>query len=514
MTGERVTTDVVVIGGGLGGLSAARHLQERGYDVVVIEQHTKPGGYAHYFRAGGYRFEVALHALDGLGPGGWARPMFEMLGILDTVEFNRLDPFYTVAFPDFEVAVPSDLGEYLERFGEVLPEARDGVRRLFEAIGRVGHDVARLAADRRSGVRVDPAGMMERYPDMATAFAGSWADFMGRYLEGPEARALVSTLWGYLGLPPSRLSGGQFALTLLSYHTAGAWYPTGGSGAMSFAIMDAIVEAGGEVHLRHAVESIVPDGERRVVVTTDRGLVVEAAAAVSNASPRSTAAMLPPDLVPDEWVETIDADVPALSTLTVHLGVAADLVASGWDHHEYFSVPGYDQEEEYRAILAGDFARAGMIVSNYSVTDPGCAPEGKTVIVLTTLAPWDHADVWGTGGDTAGYQTNPAYLEVKEAAGRILIDRARRLIPGLDGAIEVVRIGTPLTNARFVRQPHGSIYGREHTVANMMQRRKPTTPIPNLFLAGAWVGGGGMTAVIGSGRSAAGAVDRYLAAER
>ncbi|MCL1593460.1 MAG: NAD(P)/FAD-dependent oxidoreductase [Actinomycetia bacterium] len=507
---ETITTDVVVVGGGLGGLSAARHLQVQGYDVVVLEHHSKPGGYAHYFRADGYRFEVALHALDGLGSNGWARPMFDTLGILESVEFNELEPFYTVSFPDFSVTVPTGIDEYVERIAEVLPDERDGVRNLFDAIKQVGHDVARYTRDRASGEHFDQMEMVGRYPAMAMAFSSSWSQFVDRYVRSTEGKALVATLWGYLGLPPSRLSAGQFALTLLSYHTAGAWYPTGGSGAMSFAIKDKIEEHGGDVRLRTTVTAIEVMGPQHVTVSTDKDLVVEARAVVSNASPSATAALLPPGAMEPEWLDDVQSDVAALSTMTVHLGVARDLAADGWDHHEFFDMVGYDFESEYESILKGEFTDVGMIVSNYSVTDPACAPDGKTALVLTVLAPWDHNDVWGTGGNLKEYQENPGYIATKEAAGQILIDRACRLIPTLRDAIEVVRIGTPLTNVRYIMQPGGSIYGREQTVQNMMERRKPTTPIPNVFLAGAWIGGGGMTAAVGSGKSAAKAVHRYL----
>jgi prolycopene isomerase len=505
-----ITTDVVIVGGGLGGLSAARHLQERGYDVVVLEHHTKPGGYAHFFRSSGYRFEVALHALDGLGPGGWAKPMFETLNISETIDFNQLDPFYTVSFPDFDLVVSTDIDEYIDVVADVLPDERDGLRALFDAITRIGHDVGRLTMDRRSGIKVNQMQMLERYPDMAMAFASNWEAFVSQYLTSQEAKAVVTTLWGYLGLPPSTLSAGQFALTLLSYFSAGAWYPTGGSGAMSFAIADAIEDAGGSVILRNTVTSIVPDGPQSVTVTTDKGLVVQAKAVVSNASPASTAELLPEGTVDDHWMGRIESDAPALATFTVHLGVGRDLAAEGWDHHEFFEMSGYDIEAEYEAIISGDFAHAGMIISNYSVIDPGCAPEGKSVIVLTALAPWDHNDVWGTGGDIDGYQDNPRYIAAKEAVAAILIDRAAQRIPHLKESIEVMLIGTPLTNARYMLQPQGSIYGREQTVANMMNRAGSSTPVPNLFLAGAWIGGGGMTAAVASGRSAAGAVSRYL----
>lgn len=507
---ERIETDVVIVGAGLGGLSAARHLQESGHGVVVVEGHTKPGGYAHFFRKEEFRFEVALHALDGLDDGGWAKPMFETLGIMGRVEFNRLEPFYTVRYPDFEVAVPADVPGYLAVFSEVLPNESDGVRHLFGAIGRVGHDVARYARDRSAGTRVPPHEMPTRYPDMSTAFGSSWQTFVDRYLDSVEARALVSTLWGYLGLPPSKVSAGQFALTLLSYHTGGAWYPTGGSGTMTWAITEVIEENGGHVHLRNIATSIVPSADG-VTVVTDKGLTITAKAVVSNASPKATLGLLPVGMVDPAWADGFTSDVPALSSLVVHLGVERDLAAEGWNHHEFFDMRGYDLDAEYEAILAGRFEDASMIISNYTVADPGCAPAGCSVIALTTLAPWDHAAVWGTGGNLENYRVNPEYLRVKEEAGRVLIDRADALIPGLRASIVTSNIGTPLTNVRYVRQPQGSLYGREQSVENMMDRRSPRTPIPNLFLTGAWIGGGGMTAAVASGRSAAKAASRYLA---
>lgn len=506
---ERISVDVAVVGGGLGGLSAARHLQEKGLSVSVLEGHSKPGGYAHFFRKDDFRFEVALHALDGLGPRGWARPMFETLGILDTVEFNELDPFYTVRFPDFEVSVPADIPGYLAAFGDVFPEELDGARDLFAAIERIGHDMARYAADRGRGVRVPQHEMPQHYPDMAAAFASSWEQFVGRYLRTDEAKALVGTLWGYLGLPPSRLSGGQFALVLLSYHTGGAWYPTGGSGTMSWKIVEQIELAGGTVHLRTVVESI-ERADGRWLVRTNKDVEVEARAVVSNASPVATSRLLDPGIADPGWATELVSETPSLSSLVVHLGLDRDLAAEGWDHHEFFDMVGYDYEAEYDAIVDGRFGEAGMIVSNYTVSDPGNAPPGGTVLVLTTLAPWDHRDVWGTGGRLDGYRSNPEYQRIKNEAGDVLIDRAEALIPGLRDSILHANVGTPLTNRRYVRQEAGALYGREQTVMNQMNRRGARTPIDGLFLCGAWIGGGGMTAAIGSGRSAARAAARHL----
>jgi phytoene dehydrogenase-like protein len=129
---------------------------------------------------------------------------------------------------------------------------------------------------------------------------------------------------------------------------------------------------------------------------------------------------------------------------------------------------------------------------------------------MMSLAPWDYRNVWGTGGDLNDYSENPAYVQIKNEAAESLIDRAGRLIPGLRDSIVVKEVATPLTNVRYGLSPEGSIYGRQQTVENLLNRRSPKTPIPNLFLAGAWVGGGGMSTALGSGRTAAFIAGRLL----
>jgi prolycopene isomerase len=507
---ETLRADAVVIGAGLGGLGAAGYLARAGHTVVVLEHHTVPGGYAHEFKRRRFRFEVALHALDGAGRGGWLQPMLDDLGVLDRVEFIEIDPFYTARFPDLEITVPADLSGYLSELKEAFPAEAAGIDDLFATIGRVASDTVRYSEERTSGGRPNAMEMMERYPDMAVAFSQNWQTFMATYVGNARLQGVISTLWGYFGLPPSRVSAGLFALALHSYHTTGAWYPRGGSQAMSRAIVEGIVQRGGSVHFRNRVTRIDVEGGRAVAVETNRGLRVEADVIVSNASPAATVAMAGTAHFDESFLASVERDVPSLSNLVVYLGVDRDLAAEGWDHHEFFLAEGYDVEADYEAMVAGDFARTGMVIANYTDADPRCAPEGHSVLAMMSLAPWDHRNVWGTAGDLDGYSENPEYLTIKEEAADCLIDRAEALIPGLRDAIVVKEVGTPLTNVRYGLSPEGSIYGRQQTVENLLNRRSPKTPIPNLFLAGAWVGGGGMSAALSSGRTAAAIAGQLL----
>ena len=92
-----------------------------------------------------------------------------------------------------------------------------------------------------------------------------------------------------------------------------------------------------------------------------------------------------------------------------------------------------------------------------------------------------------------------------------LIQKAEEaLLPGLSGAIEVIEIGTPLTNVRYTSNYRGAIYGWDQTVNNSGSRRVGhATPIKNLYLAGAWSRPGhGYGAVIPSGLECFGEIMR------
>jgi prolycopene isomerase len=274
---------------------------------------------------------------------------------------------------------------------------------------------------------------------------------------------------------------------------------------------------GGEVRYRQDVDGIeVVDG-KAVAVTTAKGLRVEADLIISNANPSDTMLrFIGPDHLPNEYARSVKeaTDRPALGSLVVYLGLEKDLIAEGWPHHELFVATTYDLEEDYAAMREGRWEDVGLVISHYDHVDPTCSPEGSSVLSITTLAPWDYSDQWGTHGDLDDYSDNKRYVEIKEAAGQTLVDRVAELIPGLKDSIVHIEIGTPITNWRYSLNPSGSIYGSEQTVENMyMNRLSERTPITNVFLTGAWVFGGGMSAAMMSGRSVARRADNYFAGE-
>src|SRR5438270_8780325 len=101
--------DLVVIGGGIGGLATAALAQRQGLRTALLEAHTKLGGCAGYFRRGPYTFDAGATALMGLSPGEPIGDLLELLG----VEFEGVTtPIYRVHLPDRVVDIVSDPGRF------------------------------------------------------------------------------------------------------------------------------------------------------------------------------------------------------------------------------------------------------------------------------------------------------------------------------------------------------------------------------------------------------------------
>jgi prolycopene isomerase len=318
----------------------------------------------------------------------------------------------------------------------------------------------------------------------------------------PKLKAVISGLWGYFGLPPSKLSPFYYAMPLIGYLEQGGYYPAGTSQKISDALAGIVKKNGGEVKLNTRVERILTREHAATGVRTADGAEYKGRVVISNANAIDTLTrMMDEKEFLKDTLARMDKLSVSFSTLLVWLGLKTDLVRKvGIKDSEIFYYRGYDLEADYQAALDGGLsADPGFGLTLYDNVCPGCSPKGKNTINIIATQGYDY---WKKYETDYFYGNKDAYTKEKLRLADILIDKVeKRFLPGLRQAIEVKEVATPLTNLRFTSNPRGAIYGWDQTVDNSGQRRFPQkTPIKNLYLSGAWTfPGHGYGACIPSG---------------
>jgi all-trans-retinol 13,14-reductase len=491
--------DVVVIGSGLGGLSCAAAFARQGFRPLVVEQHGKPGGYATAFaRPGGYVFDVSLHSTTVSARDGVYNLIAGFPEITE-VEFLPHPTLLREIYPYHDLRVAQrDPAAYVSQLTGLFPDEREGIAGLFEDMAALASEVGRLSS---TGGRIDMSRFPVDYPHLFRLNGKTWGEMVDARVRDPRLKAIVSGQWGYYGLPPSRLSCFYYAIPFMGYLSAGGYYPRGHSQSISTAFTRYIEGHGGKVLLNTKVDRILLRDGMAAGVATSGATEFRSRVVVSNADPFATFQRMVPD-------QSALADYEAawrgysvsLSCFQVFLGLKEDLVGRlGITDSEIFISPDYDPEAAYAHALAGEVEQGGVGVTLYDAIYRGYSPPGKNTVNLLVLqgyGPWERFEADYFAGRKAEYD------RAKRRMADVLIRNAEQaLLPGLSRAVEVMEIGTPLTNVRYTGHRRGAIYGWDQTVNNSGGTRVGhATPIRNLYLAGAWSRPGhGYGAVIPSG---------------
>jgi len=504
--------DVVVIGAGGGGLSAAAKLAKNGFSVALLEQSYRVGGCMGMIRRGDYSMEIGLHALDALdAPDGMNRKTFEDIGILDKITPVKLDPMYVSAFPEHKIVVPADVEAYRQVLKETFPGEAANVDRLWDDLA--DYDLVFSAINNLTQsfslkdliTIITHAGVAFRLLELKEQ---TLSEMLAEYTSNQQLVAVWTQLALFLGVEPNRLSALMFTVMWNNYHRHGYYYFEGGSGAVADAMAEVVEENGGTIRLgARATKIDIVEGKATLVRTQDDGCF-GARYVISNANaPETIKGMVGAEYFPPEYLSALDDMSVGLSVFVVYLGLDHDFGEIFANSHEIMFSTTYDTDENMSYIWNGDLDHTPGAIGNYSVVDPLAAPPGKNSIQIITQLPYDWQDGWGWD------ENYDDYVDIKTEAAWRLIERAEEYLPGLSDHIEVMEVATPRTVEGYTLNPLGTIFGWDHTIDQSLEKRlENQTPIDNLYLAGAWAfPGAGQSAVILSGSMVA---DMILERER
>ncbi len=481
---QKADYDVIVIGSGMGGLSAAAHLANKKMKVLLLEQHYKVGGCTTNFTRGDFTFEAALHEMAGGGPGKKDRGLFQLMklcGVDKKVKLYELPHFYRSVFPGVDVTLPNNWDGFKKALKRKWPDESAGVDTFHRLCTQLFDELMSLKDLHRYGALkafITKAMVPVRQPLFFKWNDKTLKDLMDECFKSDDIKAVVSQLWVYYGAPADE----QTALITLaateSYLTDGIWHIKGTSQALSNAYAERITELGGTIKTDTLVTKIIIKDGIASGVETQSGGKFTARYIVANTDPYQLIyKLVGKENLPGSYVRNIEKMKPANSLFGVYLGLNVDLKKRGYSDTEIFYNTSRDSRLVHDKMMKGDFKNSVVAVTIYSnYGDPIYAPPGKSNVALVA---YSESSLWP--------KERAAYEKLKKEKVDELIKLASHVIPELaDPKNIAVKEGfTPSTLERFTMNRGGVVYGF-YLSPEQWQKIPITTPIKNVFIASNW----------------------------
>jgi len=380
--------EVVVVGGGFGGLSAACYLADAGAEVRVVEKNEQVGGRASRLEAEGFTFDM--------GPSWYLMPdvferFFAYFGRTpdDFYDLERLDPHYRIFFKDGDrLDVTGNNDEMAELFESYEPGAGEAFHEYLDT-SETHYETAmqKFVYEDRSELRdwVD-LDVMTAAP-IGLQLLGSMQGHVSDYFEHPKLQQIMQYTLVFLGGSPKNTPALYNMMSHVDFNL-GVYYPDGGIGA----VVDALVELGESMGVTYDTGSEVSEITRRkdgFLIETAEGDSYRPDEVVVNADYAHAERELLPDHERQYDDDYWDAKTYAPSAFLMYMGVEGDVdplahhtlvLPEDWEPHfdDIFEEPDWPDEPAYYLCVPSE-------------TDPSVAPEGHSnLFVLVPIAPGLH----------------------------------------------------------------------------------------------------------------------------
>ena len=505
--------DAIVIGSGLGGLTAGALFAHAGHRVLVLEQNDAFGGAATTYHRGAMMIEASLH--ETADPRKTPDPkgeIFEALGLYQDIEFVPVGVFQEVRCPLIGVplVIPHGIDALRDHLTECFPQEADAIDSFLKQMGSI-QTATKILMDEHDGLwwLAHAAELPFRLWPVLRDMRSSVSQVLERYFGDNEAIkiALAANL-NYWSDDPDQMWWLIYALAQGGFIQGGGVFIKGGSQVLSDRLVDCIRKGGGEaLSGQTAVEILIGEqGEVSGVRYRPRAggedTVAHASVVFANASPHAVENMLPAT-ERDSFMAPYRAKPVSTSLYSISLGLNRRPSELGLSAYSTMIIPEWMERLSDFKHCPGLFAdmpgnRLPVLgVCDYSHIDSGLI-DGELFPV--SIAGADRLTNWDGLSDADYHSKKNAWLNA-------VIKRLDEEWPGFAAAVVQSDMATARTMRDFLNTPGGAIYGFAPNVPEQSllsgPPRTPKTSIKGLWLASSYAGMGGFTGAMGSGGWAA-----------
>ncbi|MEL7570792.1 MAG: NAD(P)/FAD-dependent oxidoreductase [Eubacteriaceae bacterium] len=448
--------DAVVIGSGMGGLSAGCNLARNGLKPLVLEKHNLPGGVTTSFVRGRFEFEISVQCITEYGNIEGMGPIYKFFhDELDLdLEFPKMNEgrFFSMKDKDLKTVLPLKKDELIAFINQRVPESGESVREYLDFCDEM---LKAINFINDNDAQIKPMELIKKHKGIVAASGLTVKEVTDKFKIPKEALDLLDIYWTFTGLPMDMMSFPVYGTVLSCMSSTPVYAPHKTTFEVSAKMAEKLTQLGGEIAYNTRVDKILVENGAVCGVVTNRGEVIKTKHIYSNALPHNVFCnMIDKNDLPVKALKQLNMRVPGTSFLSLYIGLDKNHEELGLNHYMYYFAKDGDINRAYRDMedLKPSEYFAGMC-PNPLIAD--ASPKGTSILHLETIT---KSSAWAS-------VTAKEYYKTKCELGGALIDEASEVlnIP-LREHIEEIEVCAPHTFARYIGSFMGNVYAYDHRV--------------------------------------------------
>ena len=462
----------VIIGAGIGGLFAGNLLAQKGHKVTIFESHSMPGGYTAGFWRNGFYFESGTISFEA---SSLVFKAMKEIGVFEKIGFIRHNPIRFVS-QDYS-GTPKTYEEFKNMFYNAYPSERarlaryfaevDTMYRVMKSLSSTGSVLSKIVSGSKA------LTLFQKYNRITLN------QFTERYFEKDSRLYRIFTSLGYPDMAPFILGGA--VLSLFEDY----WRVRDGMQSWADVLNDNFQKLGGELKLNSYVDKVLTRNRTALGVRCKQSEYEADYVIAANDYKKTFLQLLDKSDIPQALYTKIQNTNVSEGMCVVYLGLNLSneelqrAMQSSYVMYIDLSV----NVDIHNSNDRDYFKKTGFSLFSPSIDNPKLAPEGKSSLMISTIAPYHWMNNWG-GND------RQTYLQLKEDVINTLINRASFVIPNLQNVITFKDAATPPTFERYTHNTDGATSAWSWNPQNRFYKNfwsfKVTTPVKNLFIGSCW----------------------------
>lgn len=488
--------DVIIIGGGLSGLTAASLLSKRQYKVALVEKSYNPGGSCGIFKRKNTIFDQGSAMLYGFGEKGFNAHRFVFNVLEEPIDMIQHDLLYTVNFKGHRIKFYPDIDLFVEELSTVFPKQKENIKRFYHDMYIMYKHVMVETPSYRSAEETKPIdglkGMLKHplsYIKFLSYLYRSAKSLLEEYFDDPEIfkffDKLTSTYcYATVEEAPAVLASVMF----VDNHVGGSYYPAGSTLFLPGKLEKVIEENGGDMFLSRVVTEILFKDGKAIGVRMDDDTKLYAKDIVYSGTVWNLYdKLIDPKYSTRKRRDWAKSQVQTYPSVVLYATVNRDIIPEDTAPLEMLvGNPDYLDESEVTAYI--------LSIDDRTL----CNDDEHTVMAIgPSFEDWDFED-------------EVAYRKMKQKEKERLIQVLEKRFPGIKDNIRFSEVATPRTIERYTMKNNGAVAGPKQMLGqHMFKRMHIRSEWPNIYCCGeSTVMGTGTPTVTTSGLSAANAILR------